>query len=428
MAFDLGGHRFFSDDSEVLQAIQTLLKDELLPVTRRSRIYLAGQYFDYPLNPRQALTTLGPRVSLRILFDYALGHLKALSKRSAEKTFEDWVLSRFGRTLYRLFFKPYTEKVWGIEASELSAHWSRERIGLLHLFHALARGIVPAKRSQPKTYATTFLYPRGGIGRIAECLAEQAKRAGGEIICGVEIHKIERKGPYLQSVRGIDAEGRQSKWSAHQIVSTIPIPEWASLLDPPPNDLIQNAAKQLMYRHMIFVYLILEGDRVSRDTWVYVPDERFHICRIHEPKNWSRALAPGDKTSLCLELFSSLHNGLWLEADESILGLVIEELEALGILDTSRVLDSRVLRVPYTHPVYRLGYEHHVQVTQEFAARELRNFHLLGRTGAFQYKNMDQVMADGFRLAKSLDQAFRAASLHPSEGLSHEPHGIRHLR
>ncbi len=415
-SFDLGGHRFFTEDAWLLSQVRALLGEEWMEVERRSRIYLQGRFFDYPLRPGQAFFSFGPKMSIRIVADYLWGHLRTLGKTHEEETFEEWALARFGETLYRIFFQPYTEKVWGMRAGDLSAHWSRERIDLLHLVHALIRSVLPSKGAQPRTYASRFLYPRLGIGRIPERLAEEIQRAGGEILCSIHVQGMERAGNRIVSAWGTDPAGGQRRWAADHVISTIPMHEWVGLLSPPAPRPVQEAVSRLKYRHMIFVYLLLSGERVTHDTWIYVPGAEFRICRIHEPKNWSQVMAPEGKTSLCAEVFSSGDDALWTQTDDFITHSVVEELRCLGFLDPSRVLGSTVVRVPFTHPVYRVGFRTHLEEIERFLAQELTNFHLLGRTGAFQYKNMDQVMVDGFRMGEALDRHNPRRGARPGSG------------
>ena len=213
---------------------------------------------------------------------------------------------------------------------------------------------------------------------------------------------MERAGGRIVGVWGTDSRGQGLRWAPHQVVSTVPLPEWVSLLTPSPPGSVLEAASGLKYRHMVFVYLLLSRDRVSSDTWIYVPSDQVRICRIHEPKNWSLALVPEGRTSLFVEIFSSREGDLWTMEDPSIVNLAIAELGTLGLIEPDWVLDHRVLRVPYTHPVYEVGFDRQLDVIRRFIFTEMGNFHLLGRTGAFQYKNMDQVMLDGFRLGESL--------------------------
>ncbi len=402
LAFDLGGHRFFTADQGLQDEVTALLDGEWVRVQRRSRIHLGKRFFDYPLRPHQAMFSFGPTMSVRIATDYLWGHLHAMVRPGNEETFEDWALARFGRTLYRIFFKPYTEKVWGIPARELSAHWSRERIDLLNLTHALARAVFPSRRGQPRTYASDFLYPRDGIGRIAQRLAHEVIRAGGEVLCGLAVTGLVHSGGRIVSVEASTPQGEKRTWEARRVVSTIPLRQWVDGLVPGADATVRRAAEQLSYRHMIFVLLVLDGDRLTDDTWIYVPDPALRVCRIHEPKNWSTAMAPQGKTSICAELFCAPHEDLWVEADQALVQRVIRELHHLGLLDPARVLDAHVARVPDTHPVYRVGFQAHLETLGRFASSRLANLDLLGRTGAFQYKNMDQVMADGFGLGARL--------------------------
>ncbi len=402
MAFDLGGHRFLSRDPRLLREVHGLLDGEWKEVPRSSRIYLGGRFFRYPLKPAQAFFSFGPKAAVRIAGDYLWGHLRSLGRRDKEETFEQWALNRFGRSLYQIFFKPYTEKVWGMEARNLSSHWARERIDLMDLLHAVLRAVFPSRAPRPRTYATRFLYPTRGIGRIAERLAQEVEGLGGRILCQVEVKALESSAGRVTRVLATTGDGKTMALTASHVISTIPITQWCEALVPAPPSSVRGAASRLRYRHMIFVYLLLSGQGLTRDTWIYLPDPHLRICRIHEPRNWSTELVPEGKTSLCAEIFSERGEGLWLEPDPAMVHLVVEELRSVGILGGSRVLDSKVIRVPFTHPVYSQGFRGDLQAVEGFVSAEMTNFHLLGRTGAFHYKDMDQVMDDGFRLGERL--------------------------
>jgi len=392
--FDIGGHRFHSNNPRLIAWLEDLLDDELLNVPRRSRIRLADKFVEYPLRFPNALRAFSVWQSGHVLASYALA---ARRRRNAgqDASFEDWVTRRFGWELYRIYFQPYTEKLWGIPCRQLSADWAVQRISLPNLTETIKRAIRPGK-TPPATIVSRFWYPRWGFGVIPERMAERITQLGGRIVAKAQVNRVR---PLANGFAVTYQQDRTPPVELHasHVISTIPV---GALLDALPTesggrDLWQAAG--LRYRDLICVFLTIARSQVSPDSWTYFPHQDLLVGRTHEPANWSRALAPDGMTSLVVEIFTGRAEPTWRAPDETLTRKVVGELENIGFLPRGSVVDSRVVRVQDAYPIYDLGYAAKIQRVQEFLMR-WPNLHLVGRTGSFRYLNGDGVLEDAFAL------------------------------
>ena len=384
--FDIGGHRFHSDNPRLLRWLQELLGDDLLRVSRRSHIYLQGQYVTYPLQFPGALRIFSPRQLMRVLGSYAAAR-SPQRVATAAVSFEDWVVQRFGHALYKIYFQPYTEKVWGIPCHQLSADWAAQRISLPDLFTTIRRTLYAGRRP-PATIVSEFYYPRYGFGMIPTRLAQALLNGGGQIITGATVRSVTPcAGGYSVSY---ETKSERRQISAGRVISTIPLNALLRALPPDPQ---APADVGLDYRDLICVFLAINQPRVSRDHWTYFPQRDLLFGRTHEPGNWSKAMAPPGMTSLVAEIFTGRDEPTWQAADDTIAAQTVAELQALGFLSAGSVVDWRVLRVKNAYPIYRLGYKDDLARTREYL-QQFPGLHLVGRTGAFRYLNSDGVIED----------------------------------
>lgn len=396
--FDIGGHRFHSHNPRLLRWLQDLLGDDLLRVPRRSHIYLQGQFIPYPLQFPQALSIFSPLQLGRVLGSYVVAQARGVLAPQEAASFEEWVVRRFGRALYEIYFRPYTEKVWGIPCDRLSADWAAQRISLPSLLATVRRALWAGRRP-PRTLVSEFYYPRQGFGMIPERMAEEVTRLGGEIITEATVTAVRPTGPSY--VVRYERGGRTESVEGAHVVSTIPL---GALLAALSGESANGSAKttpaafaSLDYRDLICLFLAVDRPRVSRDHWTYFPQPELVFGRTHEPRNWSAALAPEGMTSLVVEIFSGRGEATWQKADETLARKAVDQLEALDFLPRGSVVEWRVLRVPNAYPLYRTGYAEELQRVR----RRLQRFprlHLVGRTGAFRYLNSDGVIEDAFAL------------------------------
>jgi protoporphyrinogen oxidase len=389
--FDLGGHRFFTDQPAMIAWIETLLADKLLRVKRKSRIRLGGRYFDYPLRPFNAVSGFGLRQTSKILLDYCAASLRRRLADATDLSLEDWVVQRFGRELFDIYFGPYSVKAWGVPCDQISAEWAQQRIQLLGLADAVLRAL--RSDGKPKTYAGQFWYPRGGIGVLAESLTERILAQGGKLLPGRRVEGIEVAGGRVTGVRIND-----DIQPADLVVSTIPLTDLGAMIGAP-----SEALGRLSYRALRCVFLLIDVPQVTDDTWLYFSDPDVLFGRSHEPRNWDPGMAPPGKTSLCLEVFCDEGDALWSLPGDELIDRCAADLARLGLVERGKVIGGKCVAVPSAYPVFRVGYREPLdRVLAAVAAVD--GLHVTGRTGAYRYENMDQVAEQAIALAGRLVQ------------------------
>lgn len=325
--FDIGGHRFHSNNPTVVQWLKDLLNSDLLQVPRISHIHLNGQFVDYPIQLPSALSIFPPLQALRMVLSYLAARITERDRQDI--SFEDWVIKRYGNALYQVFFKPYTEKVWGIACETLSAAWAHQRISIPNFWKMLNHALLPPKEA-PATAITQFYYPRAGFGMICDALSREILELGGVIHTSTELSRL------LPNETGFEvnvqhADGSLWTLAADRVVSTLPL---NCLLQSIPAELGSDAVLEnytLDYRDMICLFMALKKQQVSQDSWTYFPNPNLIFGRTHEPKNWSPEMVPSDDyTSLVVEIFSSRGEPIWSLDDDVILRQVTEQLHQIG--------------------------------------------------------------------------------------------------
>ncbi len=395
--FDMGGHRFFTKVVEVKEIWQAMLGDDLLRRPRLSRIYYDRRFFYYPLRPLNALLKLGPFVAVTIVLSYLRWQL---FPHSREDTFEQWVTNRFGRRLFLIFFKTYTEKVWGIPCSELRAEWAAQRIKDLSLKTALLHMLV-----RPPTTITTLIdefdYPRLGPGMMWEAVAAEIQRQHGAIRLNNDVVGLRRTGRRIDGVV-VRAAGGEELIEGTHFISSMPITELITKLSPPAPAEVLAAAAKLVYRDFLTVCLIVRTPALFPDNWIYVHSPEVRVGRIQNFKNWSPDMVPdAGKTSLGLEYFCSENDGLWNMPDDGLIELGKRELEQIGVARAADVEDGCVFRNDKAYPVYDAGYRDCLATVRAFVDG-LANLQTIGRNGLHRYNNQDHAMLTGVLAARNL--------------------------
>lgn len=397
--FDIGGHRFYSKSQEVEDLWTELLPDDFLVRTRSSRIFYRGQFFSYPLQVGNALRRLGPIEAIRCVLSYAAAKL---TPAGTPRNFEEWVSRKFGARLYHAFFKTYTEKVWGMPCTEISADWAAQRIKGLSLRSAVVSALrgnrTSGDRTGIKSLTTTFRYPRRGPGMMWSACAERIREAGGLVELGKRVVGCaydEASG--FWSVTSEDEQGLRRLERSRHLISSAPLRELAASIEPALPPEAQEAAAALKYRDFLTVALILkDGLKTGQDMedqWVYIHDPAVRVARIQNFKAWSPEMVP-DPSLLCygLEYFCFAGDGLWTMPDEALLDLARAELVAIGLARAEDVIDGAVVRQAKAYPVYDDGYAERLQVLRRDLESRFPTLHMVGRNGMHRYNNQDHAM------------------------------------
>jgi protoporphyrinogen oxidase len=401
--FDIGGHRFFSKVRLINELWHEILGEDFLVRPRLSRIHYRNHYFEYPLKPLNALAGLGPVEAFLIGLSYA--RAKVFPERN-ETNFEQWVSNRFGYRLYEIFFKTYTEKVWGIPCKEIAADWAAQRIKNLSLSEVLRNALFNNNRTKSGEIITTlidqFHYPQYGPGMMWERCAELVAARGCQTISEVRVERIRHRHGRVECIYGRKASGEVVEFSGDHLISTMPVRELINALDPPPPDDVIRAANALRYRDYLTAVLMVKRENVFPDNWIYVHSPEVKLGRIQNYKNWSPRMVPDpSRTSLGLEYFLWDQDEEWSWPEERLIELGIRDCTRIGMIDPSEVEDGTVVRMPKAYPVYDHSYMDNLATIRAYLAG-ITNLQLIGRNGQHRYNNQDHSMLTGVYAARNI--------------------------
>jgi protoporphyrinogen oxidase len=398
--FDIGGHRWFTKKDELNQFFVNLLQEEVIWVDRISRVYFDGKYVDYPLRARNVMTRISPATGARALADFAVAQTTQTFNPKPINSMEDAYVAQFGRTLYELFFRRYSEKVWGRPCTELSGDWVSQRSNGLSLMTTIRDAL---KRTDGKVQSLVekFMYPRYGYGRISERMADAIIRGGGRVDTGQRVVAAHHDGQRITGVTVSDGR-REERIDADVVISSIPMTELAQILTPSADTAVLEAAKSLTYRDLVTVHLMLDRPQVTNDTWVYLHDPALKCARLHEPRNWSPDMAPPGKTSLVVEYFADMGDELWQQTDDDICELAVDELaDTLHFIDKNDVMGAFAVRSRDAYPRYDVQYAPSVDRIKDHL-RSFENLSIVGRGGTFRYNNTDHAIETGLLAARQI--------------------------
>jgi len=435
---DIGGHRFFSKSDRVMDWWMSVAPVEqtaesqhrlvyqgqertfssngpapdsspsglvMLVRPRKSRIFFLRKLFDYPLQLNLAtLRKLGALRTFKAGFSYLASSLRPIRP---EKTLEDFLINRFGRHLYRTFFKSYTEKVWGVPCHEISAEWGAQRIkglslrkAILHHFKKLvgARSEEIGQKDTETSLIEKFFYPKLGPGQLWEEVASRVRAEGGEILTGWTVCGIRTLGDRVTGVMARNVAGEERLFPAQYVFSTMAVKELIQAFDVVPPREVQEVSNGLMYRDFITVGLLLNrlnisdpGGQFLKDTWIYIQEPDVLVGRLQIFNNWSPFLVSDpEKVWIGLEYFCYDTDELWRKPDQEMIAWAVDEAEKIGIVARVDVLDATVLRMQKTYPAYFGTYDR-FPVIRDFVDR-YENLFLIGRNGMHKYNNQDHSM------------------------------------
>jgi len=400
---DLGPHRFFSTDERVNSLWRGVLGSDFRFVERETRIYYRERFFDYPLKIGNVLRNLSLVELCGSLFSYAKERLRPELPADQRTTFEAWVVHNFGRRLYEIFFKSYSEKLWGIPCTELDADFAAQRIKRFSLAESILAALGVGKEKH-KTLVDRFMYPIAGSGDVYERMAASITKSGGTIRLSSPVARAMASG---RKVTGIELSDGSTHEFDH-VISTMPLTLLVKQLRGAPPDILEKIGR-LRFRNTILVYLNIDATDLFSDQWIYVHSADVAVGRITNFRNWGPQLY-GDQTStvLALEYWCYDNDAIWQAPDDDIIARAKEELKTIGLLRSAPVLAGHVVRVANCYPVYSHGYRETLAPIVEYL-KSFENLWPIGRYGSFKYNNQDHsilmglLAADNVALGESRD-------------------------
>jgi len=394
--FDIGGHRFFSKSKQVVDLWNEILPDDFIQRPRMSRIYYEGKFYSYPLRAFEALFNLGIIRSTLCMASYA--RAKAFPNRKV-KSFEDWTTNQFGQKLYSIFFKTYTEKVWGMPCNEMSADWAAQRIKGLSLGAAVLDGLKrslglnkrPNDGMATKTLLETFRYPRQGPGMMWDAARDKVVAAGNHVLMGHAMKQLASDGQGGWRLSATGTDGDETVIRARHAISSAPMRELAARLHPMPKSTLE--ASRLKYRDFLTVALKIKSEDLFPDNWIYIHDSKVQVGRIQNFRSWSPEMVP-DESVACvgLEYFCFEGDNLWASTDDQLVELATKEMAILGLVDPKQVIGGVVVRQEKAYPVYDDEYAANVDAMRRELEAAHPTLHLVGRNGMHRYNNQDHAM------------------------------------
>ncbi|MEW6153311.1 MAG: NAD(P)/FAD-dependent oxidoreductase [Actinomycetota bacterium] len=388
--FDIGGHRFFTKVKAVEELWHEILPDEeFLLRPRMSRIYYNGSFFDYPLKPMNALKGLGVVEAVKCVASYGWARVR---KPKDETSFEGWVSARFGYRLYRIFFKTYTEKVWGVPATTIKADWAAQRIKNLSLAKAVMNAVLPKRNQKDITsLIEEFQYPKHGPGMMWERCRELVEGQGSQVVMEAAVTQVHHEGGRAVAVTATRG-GESTRYPATHVISSMPISTLLRIMSPPPPPEVMAAADGLTYRDFLTVALVVPEADGFPDNWIYVHSPDVRLGRIQNFGSWSPYMVKEGKTCLGLEYFVFEGDDLWTSPDDQLVELGKRELAALGLVQPERVEAGYVVRMPKAYPMYDGTYKANVAALRAWLEANTPNVYPVGRNGMHKYNNQDHSM------------------------------------
>ncbi|WP_085808701.1 NAD(P)/FAD-dependent oxidoreductase [Sphingomonas sp. TZW2008] len=395
--FDIGGHRFFSKSKDVVDLWNEILPDDFIERPRMSRIYYEGKFYSYPLRAFEALWNLGIWRSALCMASFAKAKLLPNTR---VKSFEDWTVNAFGWKLYSIFFKTYTEKVWGMPCDAMSADWAAQRIKGLSLWGAVTDGLKrslglnkrPNDGMAVKTLLESFRYPRLGPGMMWEAARDHVIAHGNHVLMGHQLKQLAFNDVTQRwTVTASDGDGGTVAINAAHVISSAPMRELASRLHPLPATLPE--AANLKYRDFLTVALMIRSPDLFPDNWIYIHDSKVKVGRVQNFRSWSPEMVPDPEVACVgLEYFCFEGDGLWSSSDADLVALATREMAQLGLCDADQVVGGTVVRQEKAYPVYDEDYAANVEALRREIEARYPTLHCVGRNGMHRYNNQDHAM------------------------------------
>jgi len=396
--FDLGPHRFVTKSKEINKIWLDTLGSDFRLVSRLTRIFYRNKYFRYPVKPLDVLAKLGPVESLNVMFSFVISQMKRKEKAIS---FEDWMVQRFGRKLYEIFFKTYTEKVWGIPCSQIGAEWAAQRIKGLDILEVLRNALLGGKSNRIKSLVEEFHFPVLGAGQMYEAMCDNIVSQGAELMLGSTVVRVSRQDSIIVAIDVRDPDSKVTSITAKHFFSSIPLKGLFNMLDPPESSQVKRSIEALRYRDHITVDLLVNGENLFPDQWLYIHTPHVQMARLVNYNNFSDAMVDAkNKSALSIEYFTFQNGGLWNRSDDSLRDLALTELDRIGLVKKKSVERSWVVREPEAYPMTYIGFQPHYDLLKS-RIDEFTNLQPIGRAGMHKYNNQDHSIMSGILAARN---------------------------
>ncbi len=390
---DIGPHRFFSNDTRINELWLEVAGKDYEMVDRLTRIYYNKRFFHYPIKAFDALKNMGLMKAAGCVLSYGAEKLAPTKDTS---TFEGWVTNRFGKKLYSIFFKTYTEKLWGIPCHVLDADFAAQRIKKFSLGEAMKTALF-GNSGKHKTLVDQFAYPHEGTGMVYERMAASVKGRGGKVFLNTPIKRVITKN---NKAFALELEDGTIKEYDH-IVSSMPLSLMVTRLPEVPEN-IKKAAHSLKFRNTIIVYLNVQAKDLFPDNWLYVHSADLRMGRLTNFRNWVSQINGKEESTICaLEYWCYDEDDFWSWDDKKLIELGKEELKKTGLIKNAAITDGHVYRIHRCYPVYSTGYKEQLKPVEDYLS-SVENLHVIGRYGAFKYNNQDHSILMGILAAENI--------------------------
>ncbi len=438
-ATDIGPHRLFSKNQEIINLWEKLLPlqgspaiddkilnrhatlktggpnpenvdNVMLKRKRFSRIFYLGKFFDYPISLKvETILNLGLKRTTKAGFSY----LKSCIHKVPEHSLEDFMINRFGKVLYKMFFEKYTEKVWGIHPSNISKEWGEQRIKGISLSKVLINALLSpfkliSKNKKETSLIEEYYYPKFGCSQLWQIMADAITSNGGEILFNTNVTKFGIQDGKIYNVTAT-CQNEEKIYNADYIISSMPIKELISGMENVPND-VKYVAENLQYRDYILASYLAKDvnlpnntkfptiNNIAPDSWIYLQDDNIKAGRIHIMNNFSPYTVKDfeHNTLINLEYFCNENDELWSKQDDELLDFGISEFKKLGVLNKENIINSKCIRVKKAYPAYFGVYKDFDKIKSYL--NSITNLYCIGRNGQHKYNNMDHSILSGIEV------------------------------
>ena len=395
---DNGPHRFFSKNQYLYDFIEDLIHENWITVRRRTRQYIGGKFYDYPINAVQALKNIGIKKASRMLTDYFISQLQYNVFRKRILNFEDYVVANFGKSLAELNMISYTEKIWGVKCTEIHPDWAKQRIKGLNLISAL-KGLFK-KDGNPRTLVDEFYYPEFGTGLIYETIKKKIEEEGIKVLTETYPVKIKHENNKITEVI-IKINGKRKSVKPKYLIESVTITEFLKLLSPVAPDEVTKSLNKLRHRSQVYLFITIDKDSITNDQWIYFPEREIPFGRVSEMKNFSKKMSPEGKTSLFVEFFCFEGDNIWNMDKDKLFELAMMHFEKIDFFTRKEVRNYYIIKLKNIYPIYDLGYHENLKTVKEYLEK-FENLYFIGRPGRFKYNNQDHSLEMGILAAKSI--------------------------